>query len=110
MPRRRAISRSLDTISADQSWVIAHPDQPKPTASRAQAPYSPAWTISFLGTQPTLTQVPPQYVSSAIATARAVAGGDARAAHAAAAAAYDEKVEIIHAGWGSKGSKKAVLF
>src|SRR5579872_2448524 len=42
--------------------------QPKPAASSAQAPYSPACTSSFFGTQPTLTHVPPQNRSSATPT------------------------------------------
>jgi hypothetical protein len=48
--------------------------------------------MSFLGTQPTLTQVPP-FLGHA--HAGAMAGGDAGAACAARAAADDEEVEII---------------
>ena len=42
--------------------------QPKAAASSAHMPYSAAWTMIFFGTQPTLTQVPPQKRSSATPT------------------------------------------
>src|SRR5208337_1613149 len=64
----RLISRSFASISVRQSCAPFRMCQPKPAASSAQAPYSPACTSSFFGTQPTLTQVPPQKRSSAIAT------------------------------------------
>ena len=42
--------------------------QPKAAASSAHMPYSAALTMIFFGTQPTLTQVPPQKRSSATPT------------------------------------------
>src|SRR3954452_10390109 len=68
MPSNRVISRSLAAISFAQSCDSFRIVQPKPAASSAQPPYSPACTSSFFGTQPTLTQVPPQYRSSATPT------------------------------------------
>ncbi len=59
---------SLAAISAAQSCRGGCVSQPKPWLSRALAPYSDAITISFFGTQPTLTQVPPQSRSSATPT------------------------------------------
>ena len=68
MPSRRVISRSLAAISLAQScgplWMV----QPKPAASSAHPPYSPACTNSFFGTQPMFTQVPPQWRCSAMPT------------------------------------------
>ena len=60
MPFRRRISASLAAINAAQSCSPALVFQPKPWLSATHAPYSAACTISFFGTQPTLTQVPPQ--------------------------------------------------
>src|SRR5580693_4835725 len=68
MPLSRPISRSLAAISFAQSCAPFLICQPKPAASSAQPPYSPACTSSFFGTQPTLTQVPPQKRSSATPT------------------------------------------
>ena len=55
-------------MSVGQSNAARCASQPKPRESSASAPYSEAWTMSFFGTQPTLTQVPPQKRSSAMAT------------------------------------------
>src|SRR5271166_4677703 len=68
MALSRPISLSFAAISLAQSCGPFLIVQPKPAASSAQPPYSPACTSSFFGTQPTLTQVPPQKRSSATAT------------------------------------------
>ena len=90
--------RDLAVLGGDQLGPVMRAfamSQPNPAASSAHAPYSPACTNSFFGTQPTLTQVPPQKRSSAIADPRAMPGGDAGAAHARRAAADHEQVEIV---------------
>ena len=68
MALSRPISLSFAAINLAQSCGPFLMVQPKPAASSAQAPYSPACTSSFFGTQPTLTQVPPQKRSSAMPT------------------------------------------
>ena len=68
MPDSRATSASRAAASRAQSCPATEMSQPKAAASSAQAPYSAALTMIFLGTQPTLTQVPPQKRSSATAT------------------------------------------
>ena len=68
MAESRATSASRRSASFSQSWPWFSRFQPKAAASSAHMPYSAALTISFFGTQPTLTQVPPQKRSSATAT------------------------------------------
>ena len=92
----RAISRSLAAISAAQSMRPAPVSQPKPWLSAAAAPYSAAITISFFGTQPTLTQVPPQKRSSATAT-RAPWPAAMRAQRTPPRAAADDEQIEVHA-------------
>ena len=68
MPFSRATSASRAAArwprSKPERWTV----QPKAGASAIHCPYSAALTMIFFGTQPTLTQVPPQNRSSAIAT------------------------------------------
>ena len=68
MEDSRSTSASRACFSTGQWWVFLVMSQPKAPASSAQKPYSAAWIMIFLGTQPTLTQVPPQNRCSATPT------------------------------------------
>ena len=61
MPFSRAISASLRAISVGPVMGRGPGTvQPKPAASSKSAEKCAAMASSFFGTQPTLTQVPPQ--------------------------------------------------
>src|SRR5476651_1983417 len=68
MCSRRSISRFLASAQRDISKRACTSLQPKPSASLNCWAKPAAYIISFLGTQPRITQVPPNRSASTIAT------------------------------------------
>ena len=68
MPFNRSISLVLLSRNVGQSKLPSTCCQPNPFAASKCSANSEAYTNNFLGTQPTLTHVPPINVSSATAT------------------------------------------
>src|SRR3954470_3882785 len=75
----RVISLSFAAINACQSWRASGMIQPWPRASSSVRLTSAAYTSSFFGTHPRITQVPPQRSASATAV-RAPCSAATRAA------------------------------
>ena len=97
-PLSRSTSRATLSVSRLQSKSGSPGFQPKATLSSKSSRKCAAVTISFFGTQPRMTQVPPTRSASASATLAPCCAGDPGSAHAARSATDDEEIIVGHGG------------